>query len=198
MTLKNLRQIVTKAVVAKGKKRSESTEVLRPPNKPSGILGCWIINHTHQSKKYGKYVEVYGKFDINVWYSHHDHSKTSVYTETISYKDRVRLHYRDGATGGQEDVYIKVIQQPNCTEAIITKCGEKFSVSVERELLAEVVGETKVCVQVHPVDFEEEWRFDDESSSSSSSSSGGHGEEKDYKKDFGSEKGDSDKDSSSY
>ena len=67
-----------------------------------------------------------------------------------------------------------------------------------REVPTEVVGETKVCVQVHPVDFEEEWRFDDESSSSSSSSSGGHGEEKDYKKDFGSEKGDSDKDSSSY
>ena len=196
MTLKNLRQIVTKAVVAKGKKRSESTEVLRPPNKPSGILGCWIINHTHQSKKYGKYVEVYGKFDINVWYSHHDHSKTSVYTETISYKDRVRLHYRDGATGGPEDVYIKVIQQPNCTEAVITKCGEKFSVSVERELLAEVVGETKVCVQVHPHDFEEEWRFDDESSSSSSSSSG-HGDGKGYKKDFGDHKGGSDKDSSS-
>src|SRR5690606_7864366 len=99
----------------------------------------------------------------------------------------------DGATGGHEEVYIKVIQQPNCTEAVITKCGEKFSVSVERELLAEVVGETKVCVQVHPDDFEEEWRFDDESSSSSD----GHGEGKDYTRGFGHEKGESDKDSSS-
>ncbi len=172
MTLKNLRQIVTKAVVAKGKKRSESTEVLCPPNKPSGILGCWIINHHHQAKKNGNYVEVTGKYDINVWYSHHDHSKTSVYTETIHYRDRIRLHYRDGSTGSHEEVYVKVIQQPNCTEATITKCGEKFSVCVERELLAEVVGETKVCIQVHPHDFEEEWHFGDESSSSSSS---GHG-----------------------
>ena len=49
--MKYLRHIVTKAVVAKGKKRTESCETLRPPNTPSSILGCWVINHTYQSKK---------------------------------------------------------------------------------------------------------------------------------------------------
>jgi len=167
--MKNLRQIVTKAVIAKGKKRTESCETLRPPNTPSSILGCWVINHTHQAKKNGKYVEVTGKFDINIWYAHHDHSKTSVFTEAVSYKDKIKLNYRDRESSGEE-VYVRVIQQPNCTEAIIVD-GSQFQVTVERELLAEIVGETKVFIQVEDQEIEEEWSFKNESSSSSSSSS---------------------------
>lgn len=138
---------------------------LQPPNCPTSILGCWVINHTHQAKKVGNYVEVTGKFDVNVWYSHSNHSKTSVFTETVPYKDRIRLHYRDEPTSRQEEVLVEVMQHPNCTEAIISDCGNKFIISVERELIAEVIGETKVCITVHPHSFEEEWSFTDESSS---------------------------------
>ncbi|TQR21015.1 outer spore coat protein CotE [Psychrobacillus vulpis] len=173
--MKIMRQIVTKAVVAKGKKRTESCEVLCPPNTPSSILGCWVINHSCQSKKHGRYVEVTGKFDINVWYAHHDHSKTSVFTETINYKDKIKLHYRDKESTGEE-VHVRVLQQPNCTEAIIIENGTKFQVTVERELLAEVVGETTVCIQVLEQDFEEEWAFNEESSSISSRPSSTHSE----------------------
>ncbi len=161
---------MTKAVVARGKKRAEACETLRPPNNPSSILGCWVINHTHQAKKHGRFIEVTGKYDINVWYAHHDHSKTSVFSETVPYRERIKLYYRDEETNGVEDVRIRVIQQPNCTEAIITPDGEQFKVTVERELHAEIVGETTICIQVHPQDYEEEWSYKDESSSSSTSS----------------------------
>ena len=169
---------MTKAIVAKGKKRTESKETLCPPNKPTSILGCWVINHTHQAKKSGKYVEVTGKFDINVWYSHNHHSKTSVFTETISYRDRIRLNYRDEPTSRHEEVIVNVIQHPNCTEAIISKCGKNFVICVERELIAEVIGETKISVTVQPHTFEEEWPLEDESSSSDHGHHHGHSEEK--------------------
>lgn len=188
--LKNLRQIVTKAVVAKGRKRTESNEKLQPPNKPTSILGCWVINHTHQAKKVGKYVEVSGKYDVNVWYSHNNHSKTSVFTESISYKDRIRLHYRDEPTSRHEEIIVNVIQQPNCTEAIISECGNHFVISIERELVAEVIGETKICVTVNPHTFEEEWPLGDESSSVHHHQS--HHEEKhDHAKDHHTQSGDS-------
>ena len=174
---------MTKAIVAKGKNRTESKETLNPPNKPTSILGCWVINHTHQAKKSGKYVEVSGKFDINVWYSHNNHSKTSVFTETIHYKDRIRLHYRDEPTSRIEEVIVDVIQHPNCTEATISDCGAKFVIAVERELVAEVVGETKVCVSIHPHTFEEEWPERDESSSHGHGHKHGHAEhDKDHNK----------------
>jgi len=174
--LKRLRQIVTKAVIAKGKKRTESSEVLRPPNTPTSILGCWVINHHYSAKKVGKYVEVSGKYDVNVWYAYNNHSKTAVYSETIPYKDRIKLHYRDEEIIDSNEVHVKVLQQPNCIEAIINQKGDCFNIVIEREFLVELIGETKIVVSVHPIEFEEEWNFDDaededESSSSSSSSS---------------------------
>lgn len=155
--MKNLRQIVTKAVIAKGKNRSDSTVSLKPPNRPSSILGCWVINHTYQAKKAGNHVEVAGSFDVNVWYSHHDHSKTSVFTESIPYKDKIALHYRDEPTSSKEETIVTVLQHPNCTEASIAECGQLFSISIERELLVEMIGETKVAVTIHPDSFDEEW-----------------------------------------
>ena len=173
--MKRLRQIVTKAVIAKGKKRTEQEELLKPPNTPTNILGCWVINHQYQAKKVGNFVDISGKFDINIWYAFNNHSKTAVFTETVPYRDRVKLHYRDEEVGDSKDVQVRVLQQPNCVEAVIAPCNEKIKVSIEREFLVEVIGDTKVCIQIHPLDFEEEWTFDESTSSSSSSSSSSSG-----------------------
>ena len=119
--MKRLRQIVTKAVIAKGKKRTECKELLCPPNAPTSILGCWVINHQYQAKRNGKFVDITGKFDVNVWYAYSNHSKTAVHTETIAYKDRIKLSFRDGEEVDSNDVKVRVLQQPNCIEAVITK-----------------------------------------------------------------------------
>ncbi|WP_232843400.1 outer spore coat protein CotE [Sporosarcina beigongshangi] len=157
---------------------------LKPPHSPTSILGCWVINHTHQAKKVGKYIEVTGKFDVNVWYSHQDHSKTSVFTECVTYKERIRLHYRDEPTSNHEEIIINVIQHPNCTEAIISDNGENFIITVERELIAEVIGETKICVLVHEQhNFEEEWPYRDESSSIHHENNHNHSDRKEKRED---------------
>lgn len=168
--MKRLRQIVAKAVIAKGKKRTESEGFVKPPNDPSNILGCWVINHQYSAKKHGKIVEISGKFDVNIWYAYNNHSKTAVYSETIPYRDKIKLHFREDQIGDSNDIQVHVLQHPNCVEAVIVDdC--KIKVTIEREFLVELIGETKVCVSVHPLDYEEEWSINDESSSSSSSSS---------------------------
>lgn len=43
--MSNYREIVTKAVVAKGKKLFTTTGTINVSNTPSTILGCWVINH---------------------------------------------------------------------------------------------------------------------------------------------------------
>lgn len=163
--MKRLRQIVAKAVVAKGKKRIECEDFLKPPNPPSNILGCWVINHQYSAKKIGKTVEISGKFDVNVWYAYNQHSKTAVYSETIPYRDKIKLHYRDEDAIDSNDLKVHVLQHPNCLEAVISEDAEKIKVTIEREFLVEVVGETKFCISVHPLDFEEEWSLPLESSS---------------------------------
>lgn len=143
------REIITKAVVARGRKFTQSNHTVSPPTHPSSILGCWIINHKYEARKSGKNVEVSGSFDINVWYSHNDNTKTSVVTERVVYKDVIKLKYRDPDCLDDHVVSAKVLQQPNCVEAVISKKGGKIVVNVEREFLVEVIGETKICVAVY-------------------------------------------------
>ncbi|RLQ91640.1 outer spore coat protein CotE [Falsibacillus albus] len=157
------REIITKAVVAKGRKFTQSNHTISPPHHPSSILGCWIINHTYEARKVGKKVEVCGSYDINVWYSHNDNSKTSVVTERVEYCDVIKLKYRDPDCLDDKEVCARVLQQPNCVEAVISPNGNKIIVHVEREFLVEVIGETKVCVAIHPDGCDcddEEWGHD--------------------------------------
>ena len=39
------KEIVTKAVIGKGKKKYKNSYQVTVENTPSTILGCWIINH---------------------------------------------------------------------------------------------------------------------------------------------------------
>lgn len=144
------REIITKAVVAKGRKFTKANYTISPPHHPSSILGCWIINHKYEARKVGKKeVEVSGSFDMNVWYSHHDNTKTSVATERVDYRDILKLHYKDPDCMDDRQVLANVLQQPNCVEAVISKKGNKILVTTEREFQVDVIGETKVCVEVH-------------------------------------------------
>ena len=101
-------------------------------------------------EKVGKFVEVSGKFDVNVWYAYSSHSKTAVFSETVHYKDKVKLSFRDGEVSAGDDVRVRVIQEPNCIEAIISPCGTKFEIVVEREVVVEVMGKRRFAlVYIH-------------------------------------------------
>lgn len=156
------REIITKAVCGKGRKFTQCTHTITPSHRPTSILGCWIINHEYDAKKAGDCVEVAGCYDINVWYSYSDNTKTEVATETVHYKDVVRLSSKDEHCLNEDlEVIARVVQQPNCLECSISPNGNKVVVQVEREFIAEVIGETKVCVQVFPGRCEEEFCDDD-------------------------------------
>lgn len=156
------REIITKAVVAKGRKFTKANHTIRPDHDPTSILGCWIINHTYEARKQGKKVEITGYYDVNIWYSYSDNTKTEVKTEKVPYKDVIKLKYRDTTVYDDNEVIAKVMQQPNCIECLISPCGEKIAVHVEREFLVEIIGETKVCVAVKEDECceEESWELD--------------------------------------
>jgi spore coat protein E len=157
------REIITKAVVAKGRKFTQSNHTICPAHQPTSILGCWIINHTYEAKKVGKKVEVKGYYDINTWYSFNRNTKTEVVTERVEYCDVIKLKYRDPDCLDDLDVIARVMQQPNCVECVISPNGDKIKVHVEREFVVEVIGETKVIVAVYPDQYDSEddqWGLD--------------------------------------
>ncbi|WP_181348610.1 outer spore coat protein CotE [Thalassobacillus sp. CUG 92003] len=157
------REIITKAVCGKGKKFTEASHTISPTHRPTSILGCWVINHIYHAKKKGDHVEVSGSYDVNVWYSYNDNTKTEVVTERVNYCDHVPLSIKDeNCINDELEVVAKVVQQPNCLECKITAQGQKITVEVEREFIVDVIGETKLCVKVNPKGCkqDEDWDFD--------------------------------------
>src|SRR5690625_4721785 len=124
---KDYREIITRAVCGKGREFTKETHHIRSSHKPSSILGCWIINHLYNAEKCSKdSVEVKGSYDINIWYSYNDNTKTEVVTETVTYCDEIKLKsIDDNCLNDDYDVVAKVIQQPNCLECKIQKDGNK-------------------------------------------------------------------------
>lgn len=147
---KDYREIITKAVCGKGREFTKETHHVQPAHKPSSILGCWIINHLYNAKKCSNdSVAVNGSYDINIWYSYNDNTRTEVVTKTVKYRDEIKLKSIDeNCLNDDYDVVANVIQQPNCLECKIQKSGNDIAVEVEREFIVEVIGDTKVFVKI--------------------------------------------------
>ncbi|SFJ50314.1 outer spore coat protein CotE [Thermoflavimicrobium dichotomicum] len=150
------RQIITKAVCGKGRKFSQATHSIRPPENIYNILGAWIINHKYDCSKVGEVVEVRGSYDINIWYSTKGNTKTDVVKETVHYVEQVPLSYYDRhSREATVQVSAAATQAPNCVEASIAAQSDLVMVRVEKEFVVEMVGETKVCVPVYPLEYAE-------------------------------------------
>lgn len=144
----NYKEIVTKAVIAKGKKNSTNNYTLQTEETPNTILGCWVINHTFNGTNLGNKVLVNGNFDVNVWYSYDNDSKTAVSTQKFSYTDTMKMNVDEAS--GTNEVIVKSIQQPTVSDVSIT--DGIVNLNITKELGIEIVGDTKIKVPVEELD----------------------------------------------
>lgn len=145
--MNEIREIVTRAVTAKGKKLIRIKECIAPSNETFSVLGCWVINHDFEALLNQKNVEVNGCFEIDVWYSYDDNTKTDIARASTKYSDNIKVRELICDNVSEHcDVIARVIQQPTCTNACIT--DEGIEVEIVFELLVEVIGETKMMVTV--------------------------------------------------
>lgn len=153
----SFKEIVTKAVIGKGKKFFKNNYVLEATDHPNTVLGCWVINHSFKGYKSGDKIGVDGSYDINIWYSYDNDSKTGVLSKRIDYNDTFTVRVReDSDVGSDTDIIVRALKQPNCTKVTIQDDG-KINFDIEKELGVEIVGETKVKIAVE--DDEEPWEI---------------------------------------
>lgn len=110
------KEIVTKAVIGKGKKYFKNNYNLLAEHNANTILGCWVINHKFKGSVVGEKVVIDGNFDINIWYSYDDDHKTAVATKNISYSETVSVKTKIGTTLDGSDIIVRALKQPNCKE----------------------------------------------------------------------------------
>ena len=155
------KEIVTKAVIGKGKKYFKNSYTLTPTDQPTTVLGCWVINHQFKGYKTGDKIGVDGSYDVNIWYSYENDSKTTVVNKKIEYNDLFNVKTKASADlSGDTDIIVRTLKQPNCVKVNIEDDGT-ISFDIEKELGVEIVGETKVKISVE--EDEEPWEeVDDE------------------------------------
>ncbi len=143
--MSNFKEIVTKAVVGKGKKTTIDNHIVELNTNPSTILGCWVINHEFEGEKDKESIKVKGSFDTNIWYSKDDNKSTDVYKDTITYEEVIPIKKLDDYDG-QDEIIVRVIKQPTVTKAELN--DEKIEYTVEKTIAAELVGDTKIKIGV--------------------------------------------------
>ena len=137
------KEIVTKAVIGKGKKKYKDTYTITVEEKPTTILGCWIINHNFEAKEINDNIHINGSFDANVWYSYDNDTKTTVASKKITYEADEKLDIPD-IDVHNKDIIIRSLKQPTCISA--KEDGNNINLDIEKELGIEIVGDTKVKI----------------------------------------------------
>lgn len=149
------KEIVTKAVIGKGKKYFKNNYTIKPKEKPTTVLGCWVINHKFEGYKSNGKIGVDGSFDVNIWYSYDSDSKTDVINEKLEYNDIFNVKVKENADlSGDTEIIVRSLKQPTCSKVTIGDDGN-ISFDIEKELGVEIVGETKVKIAIE--EDEEPW-----------------------------------------
>lgn len=150
----NYREIVTKAVVGKGKKHFSTTNSITPEIVPTTILGCWVINHNFRGYRQGNNIVVEGSYDVNIWYSCLNDTKTEVVRHSDTYKEVVQSpRIKTNDVTDSEEIIIRSLNQPSCVKTDID--GGKITYVIEKDLGIEIVGNTKVKIEAK--DEEDAW-----------------------------------------
>lgn len=146
MILSAFKEIVTKAVIGKGKKYYKNSYTIDTENVPTTVLGCWVINHTFRGTDVGGKIVIDGSFDVNIWYSYDNDTKTTVITKKITYSEAVMVRQRETTDSATKDIVVRSLKQPSCINA--KENGKTISIEIEKELGIEVVGDTKIKVAI--------------------------------------------------
>lgn len=159
--MSNFREIVTKAVIGKAKKTSGGSYKITTDEVPNTILGCWVINHSFNGTNNLGSVLINGAFDINVWYSYDNDTKTGVTTKRFTYTDKMNIPLKnDSILDNNSEIIVRSLKQPTVTNVDIV--DGVVDLTIEKELGVEIVGNTKVKVSVEDFDDDYEEVIDEE------------------------------------
>lgn len=114
------------------------------------------ITHSFNGVSNGGKVLVNGSYDINIWYSYDNNTKTNVLVRRFNYQDVMNVKIKEnGELTSTSEIIVRALNQPSVTDVNVN--GSEINLSVHKELGVEVVGDTTVRVSVEDEfeDYEE-------------------------------------------
>ena len=154
----SLKEIVTKAVIGKTKKVSKDNFKVTVNDNVSNVLGCWIINHNFSGSADGNNnIVVKGSYDVNIWYSYDNNTKTNVIVHNYSYTELVSVKFKkDGVLTNKNEIMVRSLTEPQVSNVKVD--NNIIDITVDKELGVEIVGDMKFRVNVEDIidDYEDE------------------------------------------
>lgn len=147
------KEIVTKAIIGKGKKDFKDTYSVELDTNASTVLGCWVINHNFKGYPSDGKIVIDGSFDVNIWYSYDNDTKTNVVNKKINYNDITTIKTKE--ITDETEVIVRSLKQPT-----VSKVDNKDNIIefvIEKELGIEIIGEEKAKILVE--EDEEPWEI---------------------------------------
>ena len=105
------------------------------------------ITHEFEAMRNDDLVDINGIFEVNIWYSTEENMRTDVIREKVAYKKDIKVkRIVNEYLKNTDDVLVKILKHPTVTNAKIIDV--EIKIDVDFEILAEVIGETKMQVTV--------------------------------------------------
>lgn len=139
--------------MGKVKKSFSDSYTVTPETIPTTVLGCWVINHAFKGYPNSGKIVIDGSFDVNIWYSYDNDTKTNVISKKITYTNTSTVNVKNGEITPDTEVIVRSLKQPTCKKVEIKDNDITFT--IEKELGIEIIGDTKAKILVE--DDDESW-----------------------------------------
>lgn len=116
------------------------------------FLSPTVITHNFSGTVSNQNVIITGSYDINIWYSYDNDSKTEVLKQTKNYSETINIQGVNENINNEE-VIIRSLSGPSCVKAEID--GNNINCTIDKVLGIELVGDTKV--RINALDEIDDW-----------------------------------------
>ena len=103
------------------------------------------MTHTFKGYNSNGKVAVNGSYDVNIWYSYDNNTKTNVIVRTFNYNDTINVNLKDKITDTNE-IIVRCLTAPSASSVDID--NNNLKIKIKKELGVEIVGDIKVKINV--------------------------------------------------
>ena len=149
------REILTKAIIAKGNKKIIENHTFNTENNITKVLGCWIINHNHEVYIKSNKIYIKGSYDAHLWYGYDDNTNSALLIKTIEFDNEIPYNFtlEKSILSDKNELIDYVNTEPSCSKMFFE--DNKLIITIERIYDVDIIGETKIKIKVDDVIIDE-------------------------------------------
>ena len=98
-------------------------------------------------QKTNNQIIINGSYDINIWYSYDNNTKTNVISRKEYYEEKVKVRIKDNSyLNNDSDIIVRSLKNPTCTN--VSNNANVITYTISKELGIEIVGDQIIRIPI--------------------------------------------------